>query len=219
VSEPEATRAICDIVGVSPSRKIAILGGSFDPPHAAHIEIARMALERLGVDKVLLVVAGDPYQKHAEASAQARYEMACIAAKGIDGVEVSRIEVDRPGPSYTIDTVEALLAEDPSLEIWLVLGSDAMEGIRTWHRWKELVEKVKFCVVPRRGHPVDEDLSATLGQNADVVIMELPRPLDYSSTEIRKALASGKTPDGIDPAVARYIEEHELYHSGSAVAS
>lgn len=199
------------------TRRIALLGGSFDPPHDAHIAIARLALDKLGVDRVLLVVAGDPYQKHAQASAEERYEMTLLAAEGVEGVEVSRIEIERPGPSYTIDTVEELLAEDPALEIWLVLGSDAFSGITTWHRWRDLLGKVKVCVVPRPEDSIDEALSAAAALGADVSVIELPEPLPYSSTEIRRAVAFGKAPEGVSPEVAEYIEEHGLYR-GRGVA-
>lgn len=198
------------------TRKIAILGGSFDPPHAAHIEIARRAVKELGVERVLLVVAGDPYQKRAQASAEQRYEMTCLATKGLEGVEVSRIEVERPGPSYTIDTVEELAAEDPAREVWVILGSDALEGITTWHRWEELLARAKICVVPRQEYPLENALSVLLARKVDYVVMDLDEPLPYSSSYIRAALASGIVPEGVDPLVAGYIEENGLYRGAAA---
>ncbi len=192
-------------------RRVAILGGSFDPPHAGHIEIARRAREALGADEAILVVAGYPYQKNAWASAEQRYEMTKLAAADEEGLSVSRVEVDRPGPSYTVDTVEELLAADPDTEIWLVVGADAAKGITTWHRWQDLVRKAKFCVVPRPGWPVEEAKSALSQAGADFVVMELPSGIPYSSTAIRKAIASGEEPDGLSPAVAKYVVSHGLY--------
>ncbi len=195
--------------------KIAIFGGSFDPPHLAHTEIAKRALDQFGFDKVLLVVAGNPYQKHTHASPEQRYEMTRLAAEGIDGLEVSRIELDRPGPSYTIDTVEELLACNPGSEIWVIVGSDALEGIKTWHRWRDLLAKAKFCVVPRPGHPLDRALSTIADEGAEWVVVDLPALLEYSSTEIRKALREGMAPEGLPDSVASYIEKHGLYRSGA----
>jgi len=211
VPEPEAIRAVRDIAGVKIRRRIGVLGGSFDPPHVGHIEIARRAKEAIGLDKVLLVVAGNPYQKRPRASAEDRYEMTVRAARGLDGIEVPRFELDRPGPSYTIDTVEALRRQDPFAEIWLILGADALNGIKSWHRWEELVDSVKFCVVPREGFPLEDALSALNERRGEFCVLDSVKPLPYSSTSIRRAVASGKRPEGVDPAVASYIEERGLY--------
>ncbi len=192
-------------------RRVAILGGSFDPPHAGHIEIARRAREVLGADEVVLMVAGYPYQKNARASAEQRYEMTRLAAAEEEGLSVSRVEVDRAGPSYTVDTVEDLLADDPDTEIWLVVGSDAAKGIATWHRWQDLVRKAKFCVVPRPGWRLEDAKSALAEAGADFVVMDLPSAIPYSSTAIREAIQSGEEPEGLSPAVAKYVATHGLY--------
>ena len=99
------------------------MGGTFDPVHVAHLAAAAAARHQLGLDRVLLVVAGDPWQKHGTvvAPADARYEMVAAAIDGVDGLEASRLEIDRPGLTYTIDTVEQL--QPPDRELFLIVGS------------------------------------------------------------------------------------------------
>ena len=138
--------------------RLGILGGTFDPVHVAHVAAACEAHHQLGLDRVLLVVAGDPWQKRGEvvASAEDRFAMVAAAVEGVDGLEASRAEIDRPGPTYTIDTVEAMRA--PDRELTLIVGSDAAAGIESWERAGALREAVRLAVVGR-----EHDRSAPAG--------------------------------------------------------
>ena len=183
------------------TERIGIFGGSFDPIHNGHIVVATQAHAQLNCDRVLLVVAGDPWQKagRVEASAADRLAMATLAVEGLAGIEVCDLEVNREGPSYTIDTIEAL--EAPGRTLLLILGEDALRGLDAWHRSAELRDKVELVGVARAGRRprgVEE-------------AVEIPR-LDIASTDLRLAAHVGEPIDGyVPPSTARYIREHGLY--------
>ena len=163
--------------------------------------VASQARAQLDCDRVLMVVAGDPWQKaeRVEASPTHRLGMVEHAVAGIDGIEACDFEVLRDGPTYTIDTVESL--EAPGRQLLLILGEDALRGIDSWHRSEDLRSKVQLVGVARGGRRP---------RGADDVV-EIPR-LDISSTELRLALHVGEPIDGFVPEpVTRYIREHGLY--------
>lgn len=193
--------------------RVGILGGTFDPPHAAHLELAEAAREQFDLDRVLFVVAGDPWQKRdaVEAGAAERLAMAQAAVVGHPGFEVSAVEVERAGPSYTADTLEELAA--PGRELFLVLGADAAAGLASWHDPERLRALATVLVADRPGAPVGAaDIVARLraeGWRAEAV--HLP-PHDVSSTELRDRLAGGDDVGGdVPPAVVRVAEERGLY--------
>lgn len=169
--------------------------------HNAHLVVAAQARAQLDCDRVLMVVAGDPWQKagRVEATKAHRLGMVERAVEGIEGVEVCDFEVVRDGPTYTIDTVESL--EAPGRQLLLILGEDSLRGLDSWHRSAELRDKVELVGVARAGRRprgVEE-------------VVEIPR-LDISSTELRLALHVGEPIDGFVPsAVTGYIREHGLY--------
>ena len=125
---------------VRPGRRVGVFGGTFDPPHNADLVGALAARRQLGLEQVLMVPAGDPWQKRerVEAGARARFEMVQLLCDGVDGLVPSDVEVARSGATYTVDTVTALRAEDPGLELVLLLGADAVAMLDTWHRADEL---------------------------------------------------------------------------------
>jgi nicotinate-nucleotide adenylyltransferase len=192
---------------VPASPRIGILGGTFDPVHVAHLVVAVEARYALALDRLLLVVAPQPWQKHGSviAPATARHAMVEAAVADIPGLEASRIELEREGPTYTIDTVETLRAQQPDADVALVVGSDVAASIATWHRADELCALVTLAIVARDG----ESPTAPAGWQAQTVSM--PR-LDVSSTDIRERVASGRPIDGLVPAsVVRVIRERGLY--------
>ncbi|MET1002457.1 MAG: nicotinate-nucleotide adenylyltransferase [Acidimicrobiia bacterium] len=185
--------------------RLGILGGTFDPVHTGHLVAALEARNQLDLDRVLLVVAGDPWQKQGTvvAPAAARYEMVAAAIAGLDGLQASRIEVDREGPTYTIDTVEALAR--PGRRLFLVVGADVATRLDGWHRADDLRHAVTIAVVTRG----DDEAPVVSGWNAEAVTM--PR-LDISSTEIRRRIPADAPIDGlVPPGAVRVIRSRRLY--------
>jgi nicotinate-nucleotide adenylyltransferase len=191
---------------VAPER-IGILGGTFDPVHVGHLMDASAARYQLGLDRVIVVVARDPWQKRDRviAPAAVRYEMVVAALDGVDGLVASRIEMERDGPTYTIDTVEELTA--PDRELFLVMGSDVAAGLPTWHRVDELRERVTLAIVDR------EETPCVSPAGWKVARVSAPR-LELSSTDLRRRVAAGEPIEFLVPtAAARILHAHDLYRS------
>src|SRR4051794_13331812 len=134
--------------------RLGVFGGTFDPPHVGHLVVAVNARHALQLDRLLLVVAHDPWQKtHARAvsSAADRLAMVNAAVAGVEGLEASGLELDRGGISYSADTLAALRAEDPSRELFLIVGSDAAAGLPSWERGDEVRSLATIVVATRPG--------------------------------------------------------------------
>jgi nicotinate-nucleotide adenylyltransferase len=187
--------------------RVGVLGGTFDPIHIAHLVAAFAARYALGLDRVLLVVAGDPWQKRGSVVAPAadRLAMAEAAIDGLDGLEVSALEVARPGPTYTIDTLRALAAADR--ELFLIVGADVAAGVDTWHEADAVRAAAHIVVISRGAEQVDRPGN---GARATTVV-PIPR-LDVSSSDLRDRMARGEPIDVLVPAGAvRVIRERRLY--------
>lgn len=191
--------------------RIGIFGGSFDPPHVAHLLCAARAAVAADLDEVIFVVAGNPYQKEAAATAEERFRMVELAVGGRPGVSASRIEVDRAGASFTIDTIRAIGRDRPDADLWFIAGSDTVAGVRSWHEWSELVASVGWVVIPRSGVTTDAAVDA-LGEKARVIVVSGPSMLDLSSTEVRARVAEGlPVAHLVQSDVADFIENAGLY--------
>ena len=137
-------------------RLLGILGGTFDPVHWGHVELAREVRAALGLSAVRFVPAGDPPHRAAPvATAAHRLEMVELAIEGFEGLEVDAREIARSGRSYTVLTLEDLRAEAPERPLALIVGADAFAGLPTWHRWTELFALAHLVVVARPGHMLD----------------------------------------------------------------
>lgn len=183
-----------------------ILGGTFDPPHVAHLFAGELAYRELGLDVVTFVPAGAPWQKADRTVSPAghRWEMMKLAIEGVDYFEADDREVRRDGWTYTVDT----LAEFDEDDLVLILGSDAAAGISTWHRAADVVARAEIAVVPRTGSGYSEVADAL---PAGFHWLEGPL-LDLSGTALRERIARGSSvrflvPDG----VAAYIADQGLY--------
>ena len=190
------------------SELLGILGGTFDPVHVAHVVAALEARSRLGLAKVLFVVAGDPWQKHGAvvASAEDRVAMVEAATSDIEGLEVSRVEVERSGLTYTVDTVSEL--SSPDRELFLIVGSDVASRLATWERVDEVREQVTLAVMLR-----GVNFSAPNLPGWSVVTVPMPR-LDVSSTDLRTRCAMGRPIEGLIPEGAvRVLRQRGLYTS------
>jgi len=186
---------------------IGILGGTFDPPHLGHLAIANATFDQLALDKILLMPAGRPWQKadHVLTDAGHRLAMTKLAASEVPYLVVDDREIRREGPTYTIDTVEAMT--EPCV---LIIGADTAVGLSTWHRGVELLEKAAFAIVARSGITA-ADVDAALGGR--YTLIDLP-PIDISSTQIRDHISRGHSPRFlVSEAVAAYIETNGLYRS------
>ena len=188
---------------------IGIFGGTFDPIHTAHLELAELVRVTLDLDEMLLVVANQPWQKEGErvvTPAEDRFALVEAAVEGWPGLSPSRIEIDRGGPSYTVDTVHQLLADQPGARITLVVGSDVVAGLGTWHHEEELRDLVTLAVV---GRPGADPGGPPPGWRTVTVPAA---PFDVSSTELRRRLEEGGSVEGLVPeAVIRCIRQRGLY--------
>lgn len=191
---------------------IGIFGGTFDPIHTAHLELAELVRVTLDLDEMLLVVANQPWQKEGErpvTPAEDRYAMVEAALVDHPGLEASRIELDRGGPSFTIDTVRSLQRRDPEVELVLVVGSDVVGGLTTWKDESDLAQLVSLAVVDRPGAPATSLPPGWRGVAVPVA------PVDVSSTELRERLEAGDPVDGLVPdRVVRCIRRRGLYATG-----
>lgn len=193
-------------------RRIGLFGGSFDPPHRAHVALAASALAQLGLDELRWIPAGRPWQKTRTITPAAQREaMLQLAIAGEPRFVLDRIELDRAGPSYTLDTVRALQAAEPDAEWVLLIGADQYAGLHTWQDWRELLARVTLAVANRPGpHPPPHP--EVLRHPHRVVPLAM---LDISSTDIRARVARRLPIDElVPPAVARYIDHHALYKEG-----
>jgi nicotinate-nucleotide adenylyltransferase len=187
--------------------RVGVLGGTFDPVHVGHVVAAVDTRAALGLDRVLLVVAGDPWQKRGEvvASAADRLALVVAAVDGVEGVDASDLEIKRRTPSVTYDTLVAL--DVPGRELFLVLGSDAVRNMPTWRKLEETRDLATLVIVERAG-----DAHAEAPRPGwPVERVTIPR-LDISSSDLRARLAKGWPIDGlVPPAVVRAIAERGLY--------
>jgi nicotinate-nucleotide adenylyltransferase len=196
------------------AERLGLLGGTFDPPHLGHVAAALQVRQVLSLDRVLLVVANDPWQKSPlrdVTPAADRLAMVEAAVAGLDGVEASRIELDRGGPSYTVDTVEQLLAEaaaagTPAPELFVIVGADIVPTLPTWHRMDDLARLVTLVVVARPHAAVP---SAPAGWRTEVID---GLDFDVSSSQIRERLEGGLPAGEMVPeAVGHCIRRRGLY--------
>jgi len=196
--------------------RIGIFGGSFDPPHLAHLALARVARDQLQLDELKLVPAGLQWQKTDRAMTPAydRLAMLCLAIAGEARVSVESCELQRTGPSYTVDTVKALQAGSGMAQAdwFLVIGQDQYARLHTWHRWQELVSLVTLAVAGRGGEsPAPSAAVAAVPHR--LLVLDLP-PMAVSASDVRARVARGEPIENMVPsAVAGYIDRAHLYRS------
>lgn len=194
------------------ARRVGLFGGSFDPVHLAHLALARSALRQLGLDGLRWVPAGRPWQKAQRqlSAAEHRAAMVALMLEGEPRFELDRSELDRSGPSYTIDTVRAWLAQEPGITPVLILGQDQYARLPSWHQWRELLGLVELAVAARAGQEVraaaEVELVAQRMQRLDMPAM------DISSTLVREQVSrGGDIKPMVGERVAGYIAQHHLY--------
>jgi len=191
-------------------KRIGLYGGSFDPPHLGHLALAHIALEHLRLDELRWLPAGTPYQKRCmPAPAADRQAMVEAAIAGEPRFVIDTRELQRVGPSYTIDTLRELQRDAAPAQWFLVIGQDQYANLPSWHEWRELIGRVTLAVAARDGAAPDP--APLAGAAHHVEVLPLPR-IDVSSTGIRDRIAAGRDyTDMVPPAVASYIDRHHLY--------
>jgi nicotinate-nucleotide adenylyltransferase len=195
--------------------RVGILGGTFNPPHIGHLICAQEALVELGLDRVLLIPARIPPHKRVEEEPGAEHRLElCRAAAGDDPrFEVSTLELQRPGPSYTVDTLVELKSAAPDNELFLIVGGDIAVGFPTWREPDRVLSLARLAVAKRRGttrHSVEAAL-ATLQGGERLEFFRMPR-IGVSSTMIRRRVAQRQPIRYlVSDAVADYIEAQRLY--------
>ena len=188
--------------------RLGVLGGTFDPIHLGHLNAAREVRRYCELAGVLFIPAGDPYQKPTPgASKEDRVAMCELAVADDVDFLVSRVDVDRAGPTYTVDTLADLQLAYPDEEFWLILGADAFARLRTWRQPERIIELAKFAVMARPGAEF-----VNPGVPPERLIVVETDLVDVSSTSIRERVGAGESIDGmVTPEVAQYIERKRLY--------
>lgn len=191
---------------------IGVMGGTFDPIHHGHLVAASEVADRFDLDEVLFVPTGQPWQKAGRliTPAEDRYLMTVIATASNPRFSVSRVDIDRDGPTYTIDTLKDLREQYPNEQLYFITGADALASIMSWHDWEEMFELAEFVGVTRPGYELREDmLPADIQERVHLV--EIPA-MAISSTGCRERASQGRpvwylVPDG----VVQYIAKNDLY--------
>ncbi|GGE72227.1 nicotinate-nucleotide adenylyltransferase [Nesterenkonia cremea] len=194
-------------------RRLGIMGGTFDPIHHGHLVAASEVAAEFRLDEVIFVPTGEPWQKASRSvtAAEHRYLLTVIATASNPRFTVSRVDIDRGGPTYTIDTLRDFRRMYPQAELFFITGADAMAQIMSWKNVDELWELAHFVSVTRPGY-----VSQDFGRTEQISLMEIPA-MAISSTDCRQRVEDGKpvwylVPDG----VVQYINKHRLYQSDSA---
>jgi nicotinate-nucleotide adenylyltransferase len=203
--------------------RLGILGGTFNPPHVGHLVSAQEAWRELALERVLFIPAATPPHKPVESEPGAAHRLAmCRAAvEGDERFAVSDLELRRPGPSYTVDTLAQLRTHAPHDELVLILGGDIAAGLPCWHRPEEVLRLATVAVAKRRGTPRDavERALATLEGGERVRFFTMPR-IGISSTMVRRRVRAGQPIRYlVTEPVRAYIEAHGLYRGDSPSCS
>ncbi|AKK11623.1 nicotinate-nucleotide adenylyltransferase [Corynebacterium uterequi] len=194
------------------AQRIGIMGGTFDPIHHGHLVAASEAADRFALDSVVFVPTGQPWQKRGRSvsAAELRYLMTVIATASNPQFTVSRVDIDRQGPTYTVDTLHDIATQFPDAELFFITGADALGSILTWRNWEKMFDLAHFIGVTRPGYELTEQMLPG-PQRERVSLIEVPA-MAISSTECRDRARQGRpvwylVPDG----VVQFIAKNRLY--------
>ncbi|MEP6984883.1 MAG: nicotinate-nucleotide adenylyltransferase [Chloroflexota bacterium] len=195
--------------------RIGILGGTFDPPHIGHLILAQHALDAIGFSRLLFVPAADPPHKQQETKSPVEHRLAMLDCAIVDNpyFAISRVDVDRPGPHYSVDMVRLLQADYPQAELYFIMGGDSLRDLPKWQQPQELIRLCKIAVMRRPQSTISRTMhSDTLPELAErLTIVDAPL-IDVSSTAIVSRCAAGNSIRYLVPdAVLAYIKDHQLY--------
>jgi len=214
-------------VALDDARSLGILGGTFNPPHLGHLAIARSALAELALKRVVLMPARSPPHKPLgeDPGGDHRLAMCRLLLRGTeepsDDLSVCALELDRDGPSYTVDTLRAIHASHPEVELTFIVGADIAGSLPGWREPAELLDLADLAVAARSGTDRETVLGAVAPLGGEAAIRFLDAPvIDVSSSIVRERAAAGKPIDQlVGAAVAEYIERHGLYGARARAAS
>ena len=196
------------------TRRVGLVGGMFDPPHIVHLVLAEFALDELQLDAVwFLPAAVPPHKSGTRVSIHHRLAMLELAIADRPEFSISRIDIDRPGPHYTVETMRLLCDQYPATEFYFIMGADSLRDLPRWSRPAELLTLCYLVVMDRPGIPVSPDMHEAIlpGLKDRIVMIESPM-LNFSSTEVTARLRAGKSVRYIVPdAVLSYIKDNGLY--------
>ena len=201
-------------------RRLGVMGGTFDPIHHGHLVAASEVADLFGLDEVVFVPTGQPWQKGRHVTAaEDRYLMTVIATASNPRFSVSRVDIDRAGPTYTTDTLRDLGTSHPDAQLYFITGADALGSILTWQGWEELFNLATFIGVSRPGYELsDSHITGALESLPDdsLHLVEVPA-LAISSTDCRRRAGAGRpiwylVPDG----VVQYVAKRRLYRGHNA---
>ena len=198
-------------------KRVGIFGGAFDPPHNAHVALAQTALAALELDALHVIPTGQAWHKARTLSApEHRLAMTRLAFEAVPRVVVDSRELDRTGPTFTIDTLRALQTENPDAQLYLIMGADQFAAFPQWHQWQAIAELAIICIAARARFDWSEGQFDAYKELKNR-FLSLPMPqMPVSATQIRQLLASGAgecgvTGEMVSGPVARYISLHRLY--------
>ncbi|AKE39700.1 nicotinate-nucleotide adenylyltransferase [Corynebacterium camporealensis] len=198
------------------SQRIGIMGGTFDPIHNGHLVAASEVAHRFDLETVVFVPTGQPWHKEGKqvTEAEHRYLMTVVATASNPRFTVSRVDIDRQGPTYTIDTLRDIRNFYPDAELYFITGADSVASIMSWNSWEEMLEMAKFVGVTRPGYVLSTDMLPEEAQK-EIELIEIPA-MAISSTDCRARANAGEpvwylVPDG----VVQYIAKNNLYQPDS----
>lgn len=192
--------------------RLGVFGGAFDPPHVAHIALAKAALEQLQLDELRIFPTGQAWHKSQALTApEHRLALARIAFGDLPKTVIDERELRRPGPTYTIDTLRELKGEQPQAQLYLVMGEDQAVSLTRWREWEAVLQLAVICVAARALDPATASAAAGVPAQANLRLLRLPS-MPESATQVREHTAHGQgIAHLVAPGVASYIDRHHLY--------
>lgn len=201
-------------------QRIGVFGGAFDPPHNAHVALAKAALEQFALDALYVIPTGQAWHKARSLSAPVhRLAMTQLAFENMPRVAVDDRELKRTGPTFTVDTLQSLKAENPQSQLYLFVGADQFSAFRRWHKWQQILELAIICIADRAQSTLAQtQFDAYAPHNHRFFTLKLPL-MPISATQVRQLMASGAAAAEevarlVPEPVARYISLHQLYGPG-----
>ena len=205
-------------------KRIGIFGGAFDPPHNAHVALAQVALAELELDALHVIPTGQAWHKARTLSAaEHRLAMARLAFQNVPRVVVDDREIKRAGPTFTVDTLQALQAENPGAQLYLVMGADQVSAFKQWHKWQEIMQIAIICIADRARFDWSREQFESLNQPENRILMLQMPSMSVSATQIRQLIAGGlgenqASTDLLSAMVASYIAKHQLYKASQTTS-